>query len=85
MVKNTDVLKNVLLNVCIDLLYVFETYNETRSQPAFNCSKLTIETLEQGVKYTPLTSFWHDLGIFAVNFKHISHLALVFPLLTLNK
>ena len=22
-----------------------------RSQPAFNCSKLTIETLEQGVKY----------------------------------
>ena len=40
------------------------------SQPAFTCSKLTIETLEQGVKY--------------VNFEHISHLVLVFLLLTLN-
>ena len=38
------------------------------SQPAFTCSMLTIETLEQGVKYvlvnnkdtrmTPLASFW---------------------------
>ena len=26
-------------------------YAEKRPQPAFTCSKLTIETLEQGVKY----------------------------------
>ena len=27
------------------------TVYSTQSQPAFTCSKLTIETLEQGVKY----------------------------------
>ena len=26
-------------------------YSECTTQPAFTCSKLTIETLEQGVKY----------------------------------
>ena len=41
---------------------------------AFTCSKLTIETLEQGVKY----------GVFIVNYENISHLVLVFLLLTLN-
>ena len=30
--------------------------NKERSQPAFTCSNLTIETLEQGV--TPLASLW---------------------------
>ena len=39
------------------------------TQPAFTYSKLTIETLEQ---------------FFIVNFEHISHLVLVFPLLILN-
>ena len=43
------------------------------TQPAFIYSKLTIETLGKGVKY-----------VFIVNFKHISHLVLVFLLLTLN-
>ena len=37
--------------------------------------KLTIETLEKGMKY----------GAFTINFEHISHLALVFLLLTLNR
>ena len=46
------------------------------TQPAFTCSKLTIETLEQGVK--------RRSGVFIVNFEHISHLVLVFLLLTLN-
>ena len=36
----------------------------TTAQPAFTCSKLTIETLEQGVKYV----------------EHISHLVLVLAL-----
>ena len=50
------------------------------SQAAFACSKLTIETLEQGVKYVQRLRS----GIFIVNFEHISHLVLVFLLLTLN-
>ena len=48
------------------------------TQPAIACSKLTIETLEQGVKYV-------QSGVFIVNFEHISHLVLVFLLLTLSK
>ena len=47
------------------------------SQPPFTCSKLTIETLDRGVK-------WRRSGIFIVNFEHISHLGLVFLLLTSN-
>ena len=39
-------------------------------KPAITCSQLTIEILEQGVKY-----------VFIVNFEHISHLVLVFLLL----
>ena len=42
------------------------------SQPAFICSKLTIETLEQGGKYVLALSCF-----FIVNFEHISHLVLV--------
>ena len=40
-------------------------------KPAITCSKLAIEKLEEGVKYD-----------FIVNFEHISHLVLVFLLLT---
>ena len=42
--------------------------------PVFTCSKLTTETLEQCCRH----------GVFIVNFEHISHLVLVFLLLTLN-
>ena len=45
------------------------------SQPAFACSNLTIETLEQGVKYvkktpikTPESCQWHGSDVFLVNF-----------------
>ena len=38
------------------------------SQPAFTCSKLTIETLEH---------HWPRSGIFIVNFEHILHLVRV--------
>ena len=61
------------------------------SQPAFTYSKLTIETLEQRCEiYSKLTieiperRHWRRSGIFIVNFEHISHLVLVFLLLTLN-
>ena len=51
------------------------------SQPEFTCSKLNIETLEQGVKYI---QSWRRSGIFIFSFEHISHLALVSLLLTFN-
>ena len=35
----------------IDLAFLLLTLNNLLSQPGFACSKLTIETLEQGVKY----------------------------------
>ena len=54
------------------------------SQPAFTCSKLTIETLELGVKYFQSLQ-WRRSSIFIVNFKHISHLVLLFLLLTLSR
>ena len=53
---------------------------EGKTQPAFTYSKLTIETLEQAVKYVQLRLS----GIFIVNVAHISHFVLVFLLLTLN-
>ena len=59
-------------------MFLFSIVSVT-SQPVIKCSKLTLETLEQGVKY------WRRSGIFIVNFEHISHLALVFLLLTLSR
>ena len=52
---------------------------------------LATETLEQGVKYVQKLTIkiaerrhWRRSGIFIVDFEHISHLVLVFLLLTLN-
>ena len=53
--------------------------NRTINPPTFTCSKLTMETLEQGVKCV------QSSGVFTANFEHILHLVLVFLLLTLNK
>ena len=50
------------------------------SRPAFTCSKLTTETLEQKCEIcskltnTPKRCQWHCLGVFIVNFEHISQL-----------
>ena len=38
------------------------------------CSKLTIKTLE--------LQNWRSFGVFIVNFEHILHIVLVFPLVT---
>ena len=64
---------------------------ENDSHPSITCSKLTIETLEQGVKFfkvntkhtrtTPMASFW----CLYCYFGHILHLVLVFLLLTLSR
>ena len=44
---------------------------------AFTCSKLTIETLEQGMSMFKVNN-WRRSGSFIVNFEHISHVALKF-------
>ena len=60
------------LSVLIILKYTY--------QQVFTSSKLTIETIEKGEKCVQSCS-----GVFSVNFKHISHLFLVFLRLTLKK
>ena len=57
----------------------FEGFRITRisaAHPAFTCSKLSIETLEQGVKcmFKVNNKDTSRSGIFIVNFEHISHL-----------
>ena len=59
--------------VSIYLLKVNNRNTRTRSEI---CSKLTIKTPERRQ--------WRRSGVFIVNFEHISHLVLVFLLLTLN-
>ena len=60
------------------------------NRQAITCSKLTIEALEQGEMCSKLTiktperHHWRHFDVFIVNFEHISHLVLVFLLLTLN-
>ena len=56
-----------------------DMYGWCISQAALSCSKLTKETLEQGVKYVQRRQ-WRRSGFFIVNFEHISHLAPVFLL-----
>ena len=51
------------------------------SQPAITCSKLTIETLEQSVKYVKLTIKTPKRH----KKQHISHLVLMFLFLTLRR
>ena len=48
------------------------------SQQTFICSKSTVKTLEKRVKYVGCSD------IFTVNLDHISHLFLVFALLSLS-
>ena len=64
----------------------------SKSQETFSCSKSTIETLEKKCEIcskltieTPERPQSRRSGVFIVNFEHISHLFLVFLLLTLNR
>ena len=63
------------------LLFKISQNTHLITQPAITCSKLTIETLEQSAKYVQ----WCRSDVFIVNFEHISHLVLVFLLLTLSR
>ena len=57
--------------------YLFNVNNRNTTKMFKICSKLTIKTLERRQ--------WRRCGVFIVNFKHISHLFLVFLMLTLSK
>ena len=58
-------------------IYLFKVNNRNTRTRCEICSKLTINTPERRQ--------WRRSGVFIVNFEHISHLALVFLLLILNK
>ena len=55
--------------------YMFKVSN--RNTRCEICSKLTIKT--------PKRRHWRHSGVFIVNFEYISHLVLVFLLLTLSR
>ena len=57
-------------------IYIFKVNNKNTRTRCEICSKLTIKT--------PEPHHWRRSGIFLVHFNYISHLALVFLLLTLN-
>ena len=57
-------------------IYLLRVNNRNSSSKCETCSKLTIKTPERRQ--------WCRSGVFIVNFGYVSHLALVFPLLTLN-
>ena len=56
--------------------YMFKVNKRNTRTRCEICSKLTIKISEQRQ--------WHRSGIFIVSFEHISHVVLVFLLLTLN-
>ena len=57
----------------------------------FANSKVTVKNSNKGIRVmsfdikTLNSSHWHCSGVFIVNSEHISHLGLVFPLVTLNR
>ena len=62
------------------------------TRKAITCSNLTIEKLEQGVKFcskltikTPEQRQWRHFSVFIVIFEHISHRVLAFLLITLSR
>ena len=76
----TDAIMFCLLNVKsrfnLDGIYLFKVNNRKTRTKCEICSKLTIKTPEQ--------CQWCRSGVFIVNSEHISHLVLVFLLLTLK-
>ena len=58
-------------------IYLIKVNNRNTRNRCEICSKLTIKTPERRQ--------WRRSGVFIVSFKHISHLVLMFLLLTLNR
>ena len=71
-------------------MFLWKTTKNIIFQATFTCSKLTIKSLEQGVKCLKLTvkaperGHWRRFVAFIVIFEHTSHHVLVFFLLTLK-
>ena len=61
--------------------FLFKVNNGNATTTCEICSKLTIKTPELCLAIKTL----NDVGVFIVNFKHILYIALVFPLLNLDK
>ena len=59
--------------------YMFKVNNINTRRRCEICSKLTLKTPERRYKH------WRRSGVSIVNFEHISHLVLVFLLLTLSQ
>ena len=79
-VVNKKVLRGIFKNFKITVpagIYLLKVNNRNTRTRCEICSKLTINTPER--------RHWRRSGVFIVNFEHISHLVLVFLLLTLNK
>ena len=82
-VKNFGFMRN---KICHDIknsfikpagIYLLKVSNGNTRARCDICSKLTIKTLER--------LQWRRSGVFIVNFEHISHLVLIFLLLTLRR
>ena len=73
-------IKVLLIKKCIFYpagIYLLKVNNRNTRKRCQICSKLTIKTPEQ-------RHSWRHSGVFIVKFEHISHLLLVFLLLTLK-
>ena len=87
--SNKDAVKNLWWSVFVKIVkpltictknpsgnYLFKVNNRNTRWRCEICSKLTIQKPER--------RHWHCSGVFIANFEHISHLVLVFLLLSLN-
>ena len=70
------ILPYFLQSIPVDI-YLFKVNNKNTRTRCEICSKLTMKTPERRQ--------WRCSGVFIVNFEHISHLILVFLLLTLGR
>ena len=75
--KNQQIIFIETVSFVLDLasIYLLKVNNRNTRTRCEICSKLTIKTPER---------HWRRSGVFIVNFEHISHLVLMFLLLTLN-
>ena len=70
------------LNMCLPSRKLLVQISNGNTRAIYKiCLKLTIKTPTSFSVFTAK----HSSGVFIVNFEHVSHVVLVFPLLTLNK
>ena len=64
-----------------NLIYNLQSYVLTQPKSTMEMSEQSIKVDNRHTRTTLMTTFW----CLYINFEQISHIALVFPLLTLNK